>query len=110
MPEVSYRWLGAAGVCGDWLVVAAGTNTSSFQYTDQDHRDGDLFLRGRDGGRPNNLPVTLPSFRLNLAKPSAKWESIAEFPGGGLDAPNSAVVNGNLYVSSRLYASIHSGA
>ena len=94
MPESSYRWLGAAGVCGDWLVVAAGTNTSSFQFTDSG------FLREGASGVPNNLPVTLPSFRLNLRSPapSAQWEPIAEFPGGGLDAPNTAVVGGELYV------------
>jgi hypothetical protein len=89
MPHASYRWLGAAGVCGDWLVVAAGTNSSKFQSSDR-------FLR--EGGTPNDLPVTLPGFRLSLTTHSAKWEPIAPFPGGGLDAPNTAVVNGSLYV------------
>lgn len=70
MPESSYRWLGAAGVCGDWLVVAAGTNTSSFQFRSNGRPDA--FLREAVGGAPNDLPVTLPSFRLNLKSRAAQ--------------------------------------
>eukprot|EP01051_Picozoa_sp_SAG22_P018564 SAG22_NODE_3162_length_1889_cov_1.432402_1_plen_379_part_00 len=114
LPREGYRWLGAAGVVGDWLVVSTGTNTSRFQSDGDEVSPGPRTQHSAAFGAPNNLPAVLPSYRLNITGwrwPSStatggggslseekNWEKIATFPGLGLDAPNSAVAGGSLYV------------
>ena len=85
LPLAGYRWLGAAGVVGDWLVVSTGTNTSGFQWQDD---DGTALDRGSVAAAilPNDFPVVLPSYRLNVSgwSSSGSWEPIAKFPGAGV--------------------------
>jgi N-acetylneuraminic acid mutarotase len=55
----------------------------------------------------------LPSFRLSIkggwptATGQQKWQQAAHFPGLGLDAPNSAVAGGSLYVLGGWRGSLH---
>ena len=94
------RWLGAAGVVDGWLVLAGGTTTRGFEY-----EETGLLHAGDGATRPCNkaadCPPWLPSFRLPMAQlgnRSAQWSEMAKFPGGGMDVPNYAAVNGSLYM------------
>ena len=83
LPKGNGRWLGVAGVAGGYLIVATGSNTSSFSLTGAEDTAG-------VGPTDGPIPPPLPGFRLKLtpsgsAAPGAKWETIAPFPGGGLD-------------------------
>lgn len=119
LPQGAERWLGAAGVVDGWLVIASGANACGFE--DGDHRDqADAVGQGQhvgSGHDPCFVPCTdatrcppwLPSYRLRV-QPAVSgtgssegglgtaWESIAKFPGGGLDVPNAAVAGGSLYL------------
>ena len=70
LPTGAGRWLGAAGVVGDYLVVATGSNTSSFSLRDDD--------RNAAAAPPPPAPLArLPGYRLLLdssgaAPPGAK--------------------------------------
>jgi hypothetical protein len=70
LPTGGGRWLGAAGVVGDYLVVATGSNTSSFSLRDDD--------RNAAAAPPPPAPLArLPGYRLLLdssgaAPPGAK--------------------------------------
>ena len=97
LPVGGGRWLGAAGVVGDYLVVATGSNTSSFSVHDDMTADND------ESAPPPAPLARLPGYRLRLgssgaAVPAARWERIAPFPGGGLDCTAYAVVGAELYV------------
>eukprot|EP01052_Picozoa_sp_SAG31_P003299 SAG31_NODE_125_length_23649_cov_7.156202_17_plen_444_part_00 len=106
LPRAATRWLGAAGVVDGHLVLAGGTNTRGFEF---EAGARDLLHAKVAAQKPcdnaTHCPPWLPSYRLYLqgAAPShqslnARWEEITKFPGGGMDVPNSAVVNGSLYM------------
>ena len=82
------RWLRATVAVGDWLAVAASTNTSRFQHTTAPDTG-----RAGGGGAPTGLPTWVPSYRLNLSACAPvglgrRVGAYRSFPGGGLDAFN----------------------
>ena len=88
-------------MAGGHLVVAAGTNTRGFEHG----AAGGSLHGGAGVERPCNMagkcPPWLPGWCIKLSealRPNAAWSRIADFPGGGMDVPNSAGVNGALYM------------
>jgi hypothetical protein len=125
LPAGGGRWLAAAGVIDDWLVLTGGTNTPGIEAVARspDLRDtaaaghecaavngadrpgGGIYPRcffnvsSRKDNTTCNCPPWLPSYKLFVGQRlGTSWEPIAKFPSDGYDVPNYAATNGSLYI------------